>query len=160
MIRISKYAAFEHFLFEQTVIGHVTHSQYRKIYYIYTNDISSIYVIQYHSIIRYVHCVYQYCAYIPVSVEFVEVRCIPLGTKVNVREYLRGRIHLAQHGEHLLVDERFVFAQVHVQRFLQTAPDELGRHFVQVYAHHDFFQGTAYHPFSFFAFTGSISNQG
>lgn len=54
-------------------------------------------------------------AYIlPVSVEFVEVRSIPLGTKVNVREYFRSRIHLAQHGEHFLVDEWFIFAQIHV----------------------------------------------
>lgn len=92
---------------------------------------------------------------VPVSVEFIEVRRIPLGTQVNVREYLRGSVHLTQHGEHLLVDERFVLAQVHIQCLFQPTSDKLGGHFVQIHTHHDFFQSTAYYAFRFFTFTGS-----
>lgn len=60
-------------------------------------------------------------------------------------EDLRGRVHLAQDGEHLVVDEGLVLGEVHVEVVLEAAADGLARHLVEVHAHHDLLQRAADH---------------
>lgn len=53
---------------------------------------------------------------------------------------LRGRVHLSQNDQHLLVDERLVLPQVHVEVLLQPAANVLAGDLVQVHGHHDLLQ--------------------
>lgn len=66
-------------------------------------------------------------------------------------EYLRRGVHLPQDCQHLLVDERLVLPQVHVEVLLQPAPDVLAGDLVQVDGHHDLLERGADDPFGLVA---------
>lgn len=74
-------------------------------------------------------------------------------------EYLGRGVHLAQNGEHLLIDERFELPEIHVEVLLEPTSNVLGSDLVEIHGHHDLLQRRPDHPLGLVPFSGSAVQQ-
>lgn len=74
-------------------------------------------------------------------------------------EYLGRGVHLAQNGEHLLIDERFKLPEIHVEVLLEPTSNVLGSDLVEIHGHHDLLQRGSDHPLGLVPFSGSAKRR-